>query len=107
MNGYGSYKELRGHLTKLGFKCVQIKASEDYKIEYWTNFDSDSAFTSTIEFYYDIVEEPYIQFCYNPKCLGSTLKSMPLYSRNEDLDRFDHELNLFNNMVAQLFVTGY
>ena len=107
MNGYDSYKELRDHLSALGFECVQSKNSEDYKIEYWTNLDSDLAFTVTIEFYYDIVEDPYIQFCYNPKCLGSTLKSIPLYSRNMDLDRFNDELNQFNDMVAQLFVNGY
>ena len=107
MTGYDSYKELRDHLTTLGFDCVQTKNDDDYKIEYWTNFNSKSAFTLTIEFYYDIVEDPYIQFCYTPKCLGSTLKSMPLYSRNIDLNRFDHELNQFNDMVTQLFVAGY
>ena len=107
MEGYKSYQTLRDHLQELGFGCVQTIDGSDYKAEFWTNFSVDNAFTSIIEFHYDIVEKPYIQFVYNPKCLGSILKTMPLYSRNEDIDRFDHELKQFNDMVTQLFVTGY
>lgn len=96
---------LRERFSALGFQCV-IRSN-------YTNGYSEihhapnDALIADIKFEHPDNDEPYIQFVYTPKCLGSQLESMRLYQRNANPDRAIEEYHKFNKMVAVLADANY
>lgn len=101
------YSKLFDKLSELGFSRFSSFNSSDGEIEFWTNIELGSPYVASIEFYRNSSNKLYIRFSYISKCLGSSVKSMPLYSRDKDIDRFMREYNQFNDMVKASRNIGY
>lgn len=101
------YSKLFEKLSELGFSRFNSFNSSDGEIEFWTNIELGSPYVASIEFYRDSDNSLYIRFSYISKCLGSTVKSKPLYSRHKDIDRFMREYEQFNDMVKAIRNIGY
>lgn len=102
-----TFEDLKNRFSALGFQCV-IRSnypnggySETYA--HFTNKD----LATTIVFEYHDDDDPYMQFVYTPKCLGSELKSTPLYQRENYLDRAVKEYQAFNDMALILANNDY
>lgn len=101
------YSELVNKLSELGFSRFNSFNSSDGEIEFWKNIELGSPYIASIEFYQDSSHKLYIRFSYISKCLGSSVKSMPLHSRNKDIDRFMREYEQFNDMITTIRNIGY
>lgn len=101
------YSKLFDKLSELGFSRFNSFNSSDGEIEFWTNIELGSPYIASIEFYRDSSHKLYIRFSYISKCLDSSVKSMPLYDRNKDIDRFMREYNQFNDMITAIRNIGY
>lgn len=101
------YSKLFDELSELGFSRFNSFNSSDGEIEFWTNIELGSSYVASVEFYRDSNNELYIRFSYISKCLGSSVKSMPLHGRHKDIDRFMREYNQFNDMITAIRNIGY
>ena len=102
-----SFNDLKDRFSALGFQCViRSNYPNDGSLEVYAPLNND-ALLASIHFEQPKNNAPYIQFVYNPTCLGSELKSMPLYQRENDIDRTVKEYQTFNNMIRILSENDY
>lgn len=101
------YSKLFDKLSELGFSRFNSFNSSDGEIEFWTNIELGSPYVASVDYYRDSNNELYIRFSYISKCLGSTVKSIPLHGRHKDIDRFMREYKQFNDMVKAIRDIGY
>lgn len=102
-----TFEDLKNRFSALGFQCVMHSDyPNDGYSELYTHF-TNKDFVADIRFECHDDDDPYIQFVHAPKCLGSELKSAPLYQRENYLDRAVKEYQAFNDMALILANNGY
>lgn len=101
------YSKLFEKLSELGFSRFNSFNSSDGEIEFWTNIELGSPYIASVDYYRDSNNKPYIRLEYTTGCLGSSLRSKPLYGRHKDIDRFMREYEQFNDMVKAIRNIGY
>lgn len=102
-----TFEDLKDRFSALGFQPIMHSnyPNEGYS-ELYAHF-TNRYFVANIRFDCHNDDNPYIQFVFSPKCLGSELKSAPLYQRENDLDRAIKEYQIFNKMATVLAENGY
>ena len=102
-----SFEDLKDRFSALGFQPVMhSNYPNGGYFELYTHFTNKN-FVADIRFECHDNDDPYIQFVYAPKCLGSNLKSTPLYQRENYLDRAVKEYQMFNEMATVLANNNY
>lgn len=102
-----TFEDLKNRFSALGFQCAfRSNYPNDGYSETYAHF-SNKDFATNIVFECHDNDDPYIQFVYTPKCLGSELKSTRLYQRENYLDRAIKEYRAFNEMALVLAKNGY
>lgn len=101
------YSKLFKKLSELGFSRFNSFNSSDGEIEFWTNIELGSPYVASVDYYRDSNNKPYIRLEYTTGCLGSSMRSKPLYGRHKDIDRFMREYEQFNDMVKAIRNIGY
>ena len=96
------YSKLFEKLSELGFSRFNSFNSSDGEIEFWTNIELGSPYVASVDYYRDSNNKPYIRLEYTTGCLGSSIRSKPLYGRNKDIDRFMREMRTWNHNVESL-----
>ena len=109
------------YVPKLGFikvsKTTRINGQiKEYTIiresfgDYYISFqiiELGSPYAASVDYYRDSNNKPYIRLEYTTGCLGSSMRSKPLYGRHKDIDRFMREYEQFNDMVKAIRNIGY